>query len=295
VRLPAWVYASGVMTLRGTRLALASGVIAVACSLGSLDDLKGGDGPSDPRFDASFDGPVEGGQCAAGVDCNGCGDCLAWCQCVAASQIDSCLVACKGGAGGADSGGGGIGGQSGGNGGTGGPTGGTAGTGASGGTGGTPGSGATGGTSGSGATGGTSGSGATGGTSGSGATGGTSGSGGTGATSGSGGTGGVTPTPGTVLCGTTKCTIATSYCCVPLVGAGECKDNGASCSGSTVKCDGPEDCEGSQSCCLSTFPSQATCQPSGCATVVCGGTPSVCPQGKSCKPYALVQGYYTCQ
>ena len=67
-----------------------------------------------------------------------------------------------------------------------------------------------------------------------------------------------------------------------------------------MKCDGPEDCSGNQSCCATFIGNQVdsmTCiHTSQCDTdkTVCGGTGS-CAGGLTCKPLAAHPAYKLCQ
>lgn len=127
------------------------------------------------------------------------------------------------------------------------------------------------------------------------------GSGGAGGAAGSGGASGAAGA-GSVVCGNLTCDLsASSVCCGGLVGSFTCISQAASCSSFKIECDGPEDCPG-QICCANlafAAPNRGSACKDSCSGsstfVVCGGTPSVCPQGTACKPYFALQNYRFCQ
>lgn len=274
----------------GASHALLVGLVGVtcaqSCSLGSLDELGANVG-KDAGFDAVFDGPVEGGKCVVNQDCTGCSDCMAWCACLASTQVKECLAACQGSGGAAGAAG------SGGAAGSAGTTGGggtTSGGGTTGG-GGTPGGGGTT-TSGGGGT-----------TSGGGAPPGGGGTvGGGGAPPGGGGStsGGGSSGVGVVGCEKTLCSTATQFCCYDSNDPSSCKPIGMGCSGARVHCDGPEDCDGAQKCCGKLNGAQTEFNDVQCDTSCgsyerqfCHGAQD-CPVGKACLASTIAPGYFTC-
>lgn len=265
---------------------LVTGVVA-SCSLGSLDEL-GANAGKDAGFDAVFEGPVEGGQCAPNKDCTGCADCKAWCACLSSNQAEQCLAACQGSGGGGAGGAGGSGGE--------GAAGGTGGAGASGGSGGV---GASGGSGGVGASGG---SGGVGGTTASGGAPGGGGGGSGGAPSGGGGSGG-TAGAGTIACAGTPCNASTQFCCYQPPQASECRVAGQGCTGTRVRCDGKADCSMGQTCCGKLNGAQTEFNDVSCDANSCDGSYQRifchssldCPAGKICKQSLVAPAYTTCE
>jgi len=89
------------------------------------------------------------------------------------------------------------------------------------------------------------------------------------------------PNEGVVNCGEQSCDIQTNTCCVGL-GGQSCK---AECGlfQAAQSCDGPEDCEGEQVCCVG-FPAGSSCNP-GCKNgqeMLCHGDDD-CPEGMACE------------
>jgi len=72
---------------------------------------------------------------------------------------------------------------------------------------------------------------------------------------------------GGVACGdgTTTCPIPDQVCC-DTTGVDQCVATGGGCAGSSLACDGPEDCPMVQECCL--FPDHSQCLDDG----ICGTT-----------------------
>jgi len=171
-------------------------------------------------------------------------------------------------------------------------------------------SGGAGGTSGSGGASGSAGS-SSGGASGSAgsASGGASGSAGSasGGASGSGGTNGEG-----IVCGTSKCSVATQVCCHADDGVtadGSCTDTGTACGSGFIvmQCDDPSDCgTGSEVCCerlsqvghvnsIQCETASANCKPlgSGTSAELCLPGNGDCPAGKTC--IQTTRGYYRCE
>ena len=125
--------------------------------------------------------------------------------------------------------------------------------------------------------------------------------GGAGGTGGSAGGGG-SPT-GSVACGSATCSLPNELCCVNQ-GGSTCIPDGTNCQGTDVFCDGPEDCPGTQVCCgqIGTGTSYANlmCRNASQCTfqdqriVVCGGDPSVCPNGTNCQASQFLPQYNVC-
>lgn len=127
-----------------------------------------------------------------------------------------------------------------------------------------------------------------------------------------GGTGGVVATA-SVSCDGSTCTVPGSYCCQNYDFQsngwnGSCLPTGGGCTiGSSLFCDGPEDCNSFDDCCGTIgniggydYYSSFKCVPKGqCDSgndqrVICGNTPSSCPSGTTCVNSSLLPGYKAC-
>lgn len=89
---------------------------------------------------------------------------------------------------------------------------------------------------------------------------------------------------GEVSCGNTSCDLSTNVCCVGLTGE-ECQSGDMCPDFSAPKvCDGPEDCESGQNCCVS-FPAgsscKAACDPNALELTLCHQD-AECSNGQVC-------------
>jgi hypothetical protein len=102
--------------------------------------------------------------------------------------------------------------------------------------------------------------------------------------------------------GSTTCSIPDQVCCDLTTGTDQCIAAGSSCAGTSLACDGPEDCPLLQECCL--FPDRSQCMDDG----ICGTTGVItevmchvdgdCATGLSCcgtAPGPLVDVYGVCR
>lgn len=142
---------------------------------------------------------------------------------------------------------------------------------------------------------------------GAGGSGGASAEGGSGGMLATGGTGGV-PGVGTASCGVAACPLGANDCCLYLasrIPAFSCQPQGLPCVGTVIRCDGHEDCPGTEVCCgqlsgggTSTTYSELRCRPQvECTTSanrrwICGQT-GICPSNLSCKQSQLLPSGYT--
>ena len=80
--------------------------------------------------------------------------------------------------------------------------------------------------------------------------------------------GGDANTKNVVACGdgTAMCPIPDEVCCDLTTGADQCVAANAGCAGTSLACDGPEDCPPTEECCL--FPDRSQCLTTG----ICGTT-----------------------
>ena len=65
--------------------------------------------------------------------------------------------------------------------------------------------------------------------------------------------------PGEVMCGGMTCDITANTCCLGITGNATCAPGECALGTAPQACDGPEDCSGTQQCCVS-FPAGASCQ-----------------------------------
>jgi len=113
---------------------------------------------------------------------------------------------------------------------------------------------------------------------------------------GGGGSGGGVGIP----CGLVVCTAGAQYCCADPPQQVECKLSGQGCTGSRVRCDGPEDCGQGQLCCgtlngAQTQYNEVMCD-NNCGSnerVFCHST-SQCATG-TCQVDSLLPSYSTCK
>jgi hypothetical protein len=104
-----------------------------------------------------------------------------------------------------------------------------------------------------------------------------------------------------VTCGGIYCT-GGAGCCDP-EGGKMCQANASSCSGQLfLPCDSNADCGFAQKCCVTqggngSHPTVASvaCSSQCMGPVMCDPNTNSCGFTKSCKPYSLLPGYYTCQ
>jgi hypothetical protein len=98
-------------------------------------------------------------------------------------------------------------------------------------------------------------------------------------------------TAGSVACGTTTCSLQTSYCCAGSVGA-TCKVRNVACTdGAARRCDGPDDCGPNLICCArvdpmspGVFRSECTDRRACVPAVLLCRAPDQCPTGLVCCP-----------
>ncbi len=94
-----------------------------------------------------------------------------------------------------------------------------------------------------------------------------------------------------VECGDTICSSA-EECCVEGFGSGSCVNTGT-CKGSTVSCDGPEDCSSAGDVCCGDGPGAVCDNSNSCSSEVCN-SPDDCPiKGESCCSFG--PGANTCR
>jgi hypothetical protein len=105
--------------------------------------------------------------------------------------------------------------------------------------------------------------------------------------------------PGSVHCGDDVCDFgieADGVCCYEDDAQGQCLAQGDDCGGDQYGfgCDGPEDCEGGKSCCLSDQPRTGTCQ-AACTTDTLCHTHLDCLRFERCTPLPPSSlGYASC-
>jgi hypothetical protein len=106
-----------------------------------------------------------------------------------------------------------------------------------------------------------------------------------------------------IACGSTYCDPSNMVCCGPETGTPTCASSAAgACTDLPTPCDDKADC-GGQNCCANENGGHNQVQSIGCQAAACSdatlcdhnapGNP--CGAGKSCKPYSLLSGYYSCQ
>jgi hypothetical protein len=103
-----------------------------------------------------------------------------------------------------------------------------------------------------------------------------------------------------VACGSTSCSIPTTFCCVT-IGGPACQDRGTEVfcgtveGGDVLRCDGDEGCDPGLTCCFLTQDSEARCA-SDCngGQVLCNGPTHACPADKSCTG-TVAQGHRACR
>ncbi len=119
---------------------------------------------------------------------------------------------------------------------------------------------------------------------------------------GSGGTGGAAPV-GSVACGRAGCETPAAYCCLEPGSDAACRDVNTLCAaGTSMYCDGPEDCPAGATCCAAKGgdePYTALQCAANCGgehqEIVCGNDPSQCAPGQSCVDSPLQQGVMVCR